>query len=126
MVLDMAAAYQIPELERLERHFVFDPSGALRLADTCTFRERAVPVIERFLSPYAPLIEGGTVYLDTCNVRCGLRGPENIAPRIGEIEYRDHEGQAARVFTIDYHFPREYASGVSPGGPGFSALFTIQ
>jgi hypothetical protein len=122
MSMDIAAAYQIPELARLERRFVFDPAGALRMEDIFTFKERALPVVERFLSPYTPLIEGGIVYLDTGDARCGLRGPENLEPLIGEVEYRDHEGRAARVFTIDYHFPRGYSSG----GLGFSAAFIIQ
>jgi hypothetical protein len=114
MVLDIAAAYQVPALEGLERHFIFEPAGALRLQDTFRFKEERLPVIERFLSPYIPHIEGGDVYIDTGNARCGLEGPEHVAPVIGEAEYQDHDGQAVRVFTIDYHFfPESHRFSVS-------------
>jgi hypothetical protein len=118
MVLDIAAAYQVPGLERLERRFVFEPAGSLRLEDTFVFKEKSLPLVERFVSPYIPHMEGGIVYIDTGNARCGLEGPAYVEPVIGEVEYRDHEGQAARVFTIDYHFP--------PKSHRFSASFVIQ
>jgi hypothetical protein len=118
MVLDIAAAYQVPGLESLERRFVFDPAGSLFLQDTFVSTERPLPLIERFVSLYTPRIEGSMVYIDTGAALCSLEGPEHSEPVIGEREYRDHEGYAVKVYTIDYHF--------LPETHRFSAAFVIQ
>jgi hypothetical protein len=117
MVLDIAGAYGVPGLERLERRFAFDThKGALLLEDAFSFSGPPLPVLERFVSPYTPKVENGTVYIDTGSGLCSLKGPGPL-PVIQKVLYRDHDGKDTEVFLIDFPFePKESA---------FSAAFTI-
>jgi hypothetical protein len=117
MILDIAGAYGLNGLEKLERRFSFNASGGiLLLEDAFVFSGSPLPVLERFVSSYPPKVEAGVVYIDTGKDRCCLRGPES-APVIQKLTYRDHNAEDAVVFTIDFPFePKESV---------LSAVFTI-
>jgi hypothetical protein len=118
MSLDMAGAYQIPGLERLKRRLVFDTAeGSLLVDDAFEFSGKPLPVLERFVTLYAPLADGGAVYIDTGTSRSVIKGPEGVRPVIGEVTHRDHGGKDVRVFTIDYP--------ALPETGGISLRFTI-
>jgi hypothetical protein len=117
MALDMAGAYGLRGLNKLERRFHFDAAnGTLLLEDTFAFSPSPLPVLERFVTPSPPQVEGGAVYTGAGKDRCCLRGPGPV-PVIQKLTYRDHDGKDAEVFTIDFPF--------APGERVFSVAFTI-
>jgi hypothetical protein len=107
MVLDMAGAYGIPELRKLERRFCFDaPTGLLVLKDNFVFDAHAPEVTERFITAFPPAPKGNAVLInagdESSPLICVLKGPPGIAPLIAQVTHRDHEGEDVTVFTIDY------------------------
>ena len=120
MILDLAPAYDIPELRKLEREFHFDTkTGILTLRDSFTFSDKGLPLVERFIFPEEPKITDGLCSLNTNGTPCSLqirqagRCSEKIMPRINSVSYRDHEGKNAKVFTVDFEFhPSENFFGV--------------
>ncbi|GHT64312.1 heparinase [Spirochaetia bacterium] len=100
MALDIAGAYKIPELLRLEREFSFNiHTGVLLLKDTFSFAENPLPVTERFISLFPPVPENGLVRIGGL---CTLKS--QISPVISEVEHRDHKGKPVTVYTIDFNF----------------------
>jgi hypothetical protein len=118
MVLDIAGAYNVPALLRLERVFNFNiHTGFLLLKDTFSFAESLLPVTERFISLFPPVLEKGAVQIGGI---CTLKNPEctagKITPVIGEAEHRNHEGKPVTVYTIDFNFMPELTKNVSADG----------
>jgi hypothetical protein len=106
MALDIAGAYHVPDLLRLERRFSFNiRTGVLLLKDTFSFAENPLPVTERFITLFPPALENGVVQIGGI---CTIRNPEfaggKIAPVIGEVEHRNHKGKPETVYTIDFNF----------------------
>ncbi|MDL2229249.1 heparinase II/III-family protein [Treponema sp. OttesenSCG-928-L16] len=101
--MDIAPAYDIPALERLDRHLRFDPgSGGFILEDSFVFSGSLLPVTERFLSIYEPSIGAGGITITAPGGGCSLRCAEGTIPEIGITEHRDHEGNTIAVYTIDF------------------------
>jgi hypothetical protein len=119
MRLDMAGAYQEPNLKRLTRCFDFDSFwGSLKLADCFEFGNEALPVTERFVSLYAPRIEGKEVCIDTGESVTRLSCSENCRPLLREGRHVKSDGQSVSVFMIDFEF--------SPRNDTFTVIFTIE
>jgi hypothetical protein len=119
MILDIAPAYQVPGLKRLERTFHFDIStGALTLGDRFEFDGPPLPITERFVSLYRPSVEDGTVIIDTGAGGCFLSSPEKTVPEIKELPHRDHKGREVPVYGIDFSF--------LPEEKDFSVEFTLR
>jgi len=108
MSLDLAPAYGISGLQRLERYFRFDiNSGVLTLRDSFIFTDNGLPVIERFILPAEPQITDGNCSLVINGAPCSLRCSEKIMPRIAVVNYRNHKGEDERLFTADFLFQPE-------------------
>jgi hypothetical protein len=105
MSLDLAAAYGIAGLERLLRHFRFDTEqGVLTLRDRFTFAGTAPQVTERFILPAEPRLLAGGCSLNLNGADCSIACSENIRPQLSAVTYRNHEGEDARVFAVDFVF----------------------
>jgi hypothetical protein len=118
MRLDIAPAYQVPGLSRLERYFHFDlQSGILRMKDTFVFSGESLPVVERFVSLFPPEIENGAVLINTGDSGSTLVCTENSEPVVKEFEHRDSHGQPVTVYAVDFAFPPK---------KNFTLEFTIQ
>jgi hypothetical protein len=108
MSLDLSPAYGISALQRLERFFRFDiNTGILTLRDSFAFTDGGLPVIERFILPAEPQITDGNCSLAINGASCSLRCSEKIMPRIAAVSYRNHKGEDARLFTVDFLFQPE-------------------
>ncbi|MDR2483014.1 MAG: heparinase II/III-family protein [Treponema sp.] len=118
MSLDLAPAYGIRALERLERCFSFGlAAGALVLKDSFSFAGEAPQVTERFILPAEPRIENGGFTLNLNGTECSLVCSEKITPLVNAVIYRNHEGRDTCVFTADFLFER---------GGNFSVEFVIR
>jgi len=111
MSLDLAAAYDISTLQKLEREFNFDiKTGVLLLRDSLTFSDKGLPLVERFILPEEPKIKNGCCSININGTQCSLQikemghCSEKIMPRINAVSYRDHEGKNIKVFTVDFEF----------------------
>ena len=107
MSLDLAPAYGVSGLERLLRRFHFDiERGVLTLRDRFTFSDKAPQVTERFILPAEPRLETGGVSLNLNGTDCSLVCSETIQPEVSAVGYRNHEGEDAQVFTVDFVFEK--------------------
>ena len=109
MSLDLAPAYDIPGLEKLERYFRFDiNTGVLTLRDSFVFSSGGLPIIERFILPAEPRITNDGYSITVNGTSCSLCCSKKIIPQVTTVNYRNHEGEDAQVFTVNFHFhPRE-------------------
>jgi hypothetical protein len=109
MTLDIAGAYDIPALLRLEREFSFTvDSGSIVLKDTFTFAGSPLPFTERFVTLYSPMIGNGVVNIGgLCTLKNTGVLSGKTAPLINTVEHRDHEGKTVTVYTIDFSFVPE-------------------
>jgi hypothetical protein len=104
MTLDIAGAYSITQLLQLIREFNFDTqAGTLRLKDSFTFGKNPLPVIERFVTYYRPVVKGDIVSIgDFCTLKNTGKREGQISLSINEVEHRNHEGEQVIVYTIDF------------------------
>ena len=109
MNLDIAPAYDIAGLDKLERRFRFDiNSGVLTLCDNFVFTQ-IQPLAERFILPAEPQItkDGCSLVFNSASVSISCvdkASGENVKPVVSKVNYRDHEGNDAHVFTVDFNF----------------------
>lgn len=104
MTLDMAPAYGLEGLSSLKRSFQFDTArGTLSIEDRFEF-SGPLPLTERFISIYPPLVKDGLVRIDTGDAQSVLQCSLPVEPVIGEQEYRNPNGEAVKVFLIDFPF----------------------
>ncbi|GHV42476.1 hypothetical protein AGMMS49546_21220 [Spirochaetia bacterium] len=106
MILDIAGAYNVPALLRLERRFSFNiHTGILLLKDTFSFAESPLPVTERFITLFPPVFEKGLVRIgEACDLKNSGIAAGKISPVISEVEHQSHEGKPVTVYTIDFNF----------------------
>jgi hypothetical protein len=118
MTLDMAPAYGLPGLASLKRRFVFDTeTGNLTLEDRFVFSNTPLPVTERFVSLYPPVLKDGLVHINTGDSSSLLKCSLPADPTISETEHRTPDGTPVKVYLIDFSF--------SPESPDFSVEFEI-
>jgi len=104
MTIEFAAAYGIPELKRLERHYKFDlNNGSLAIKDTFTL-SKPVPVVERFISVFKPEIKDDGVLIKAGDLTVELKCSKKVAPEIKEVVYRNFSCQDITVYTINFMF----------------------
>jgi hypothetical protein len=118
MVFDMAGAYGIPELLKLERRFSFDgPTGLLVLKDNFVFSAQGMNVTERFITAFPLTPKENLVLINAGNESspriCVLKGPPGTTPLISRTPHRDHEGRDVWIFTIDYCFTPSSGASLS-------------
>lgn len=108
MTLDMASAYGIAGLSSLKRSFQFTGGGTVRIEDRFAFSV-PLPVTERFISIYSPLVKDALVRIDTGDAQSVLCCSLPAEPVISEQEHRGPGGEPVKVFLIDFLFAPETA-----------------
>ncbi|MCL2130764.1 MAG: heparinase II/III-family protein, partial [Treponema sp.] len=126
MVLDLAKAYDISGLERLERCFNFEiNTGILNLKDSFIFTDNSPDlaannnmfITERFILPAEPQILPGGCSLAINGSTCFLHCSEKITAKVSIVSHRDHDGKDKNIYTVDFIF--------MPKGNSFSVEFTV-
>jgi hypothetical protein len=98
MVADIAGAYDIPELKKLTRSFVFDKSPAcVRLKDEFELSSDGIPVTERFVSWAKPEIEDGKVTLTRNSGKMSLYFDKDIF----EASFEEVDSGKGTVYLTD-------------------------
>lgn len=105
---DLASAYALPELQKLERCLHFDKqTGTTVLKDSFTFNSCPQTLTERFVSFYPPRIENGTVILQDGQDRLVLQA--NIPGQFIQLHCEDfarHDStETVPLWLIDYELP---------------------
>ncbi|MDU0202185.1 heparinase II/III domain-containing protein [Paenibacillus sp. MAH-36] len=102
--LNIAKAYEVPGLQRLEREFVLDKQkGKLTLTDTFAFVAPGAAVTERFITLIKPeLVCDGEIRLEAAGKSQLLRyEASKLMASITTERHLDHGGYAENVFLID-------------------------
>ena len=119
MSLDLAPAYDIPALKKLDRFFHFDiDTGILKIKDSFIFTDSGLEIIERFILPTEPQVSDGHCTFSINGTSCSIRCSEKAAPQISAVNYRNHDGKDACIFTADFYF--------QPKDNSFDVEFTIE
>lgn len=95
--IEMAGAYDVPELSSLRRQFKFG-EDRISLRDNFSFQGTALPVIERFITQTCPEEEGRKLRIGKALLDCG----ENWAPAVTAAEWANHIGAVETVYLIDF------------------------
>jgi hypothetical protein len=98
MIADIAGAYDIPELKKLTRSFVFDKSPAIvHIKDEFELSSDGIPVTERFVSWAKPEIEDGKVTLTRNSGKMSLYFDKDIF----EASFEEVDSGKGTVYLTD-------------------------
>lgn len=96
--IEMADAYDIPELSSLKRQFAFGEDG-ISVHDNFSFNGKALPITERFITQICPETEGQTLRIGKVSLECG----NNWTPTVTCTEWSNHIGNTETVYLIDFN-----------------------
>lgn len=104
--LDIAGAYDDPNLLSLVRGFSFADEGPAELTvrDEFTFRGEPGPVTERLISLYEPRLEepGRIVLRGAAGAAAVVFDPQAMRYHPGTEVYSDHDGKPCTVYVLDF------------------------
>lgn len=104
MQIEFSNAYHIEELEGLFRTINMNPKdGQLWLHDEFIFKKTNNVIVERFMTPIAPVIQENEVVIKKENLVGSLKIEQNSdIPIVTEYEHTNHLGKVEKIYAIDY------------------------
>lgn len=120
--LRMDGAYGDPSLASAARRFSFDSRKGLSVVDRFEFASPGCTLVERFVTPIEPAEHARGLVLkgaESSVLFSWSSGGARIEPRISRVEYRNHQGGASSVYTIDFDLETrdgaaEFAARIEP------------
>jgi hypothetical protein len=104
--LELHDAYDVPKLERFERHFEWR-NDALRLRDEFRFHDPPESLEEAFVSLFEPSLEPGRIVWRGDQSQVSLQfDAVHWSPRLEVIETRAHLGEPLTVYRVGLHAVR--------------------
>ncbi|WP_181438642.1 heparinase II/III domain-containing protein [Paenibacillus sambharensis] len=102
--IQLASAYEVPELEQLTRSFLwYREEAVLRLRDSYKFSQRPESIVERFISAYPPVADGAGRLVVSCQSPFILAFRENqLDWQVETLVHKGHSGEEQTYYAIDF------------------------